>query len=119
MRPYTHINYAERSVIKNMYFRAISKTGIAWNLNRHRSSIYREIYRNKTKAYHDKEAQELSESRRSKRFRKLDTNGILRLIVCTLLIDKNSPEVISFYLKKMFPDDRTMHISHESIHKLL
>jgi IS30 family transposase len=117
MRPYTHINYVERSVIKNMYFGINSKTEIARSLNRHRSSIYREISRNKTKAYHDKEAQELSENRRSKRSRKLETNGVLRLIVCTLLCDKNSPEVISFYLKNMFPDDSRMHISHESIYK--
>lgn len=116
MRPYTHINHVERTLINNMHFRAISKTEIARNLNKHCSSIYREIYRNKTRAYHDKEAQELSESRRSKRFRKHDTNGSLRLIVCTLLIDKNLPEVILFYLKNMFPNDRTMHISHESIY---
>ena len=116
MRLYTHISYAERSVIKNMYFGKISKREIARNLGRYPSSIYREISRNKTKAYHDLEAQELSESRNSKRFRKLDTNRILRLIVCTLLIDKNSPEVISFYLKDIFPEDHSMHISHESIY---
>lgn len=116
MRPYTQINYVERAVIKNMYFGDKSKREIARSLNRHRSTIYREISRNKTKSYHDKEAQELCESRRNKRFRKLDANGILQLIVCTLLFEKNSPEVISFYLKDMFPDDSRMHISHESIY---
>jgi transposase, IS30 family len=116
MRPYRQINNTERLVIKNMYYGGKSKAGIAKTLNRHRSSIYRELSRNKTKAYHDKEAQELSEKRQSKRFRRLDTNGILRQVVCTLLIDKNSPEVISFYLKDMFPKDHSMHISHESIY---
>jgi transposase, IS30 family len=119
MRPYTHINSAERAVIKNMYYSNISKSEIGLHLNRHRSSIYREIERNKTRAYHDKEAQELSEKRRNKRFRKLDKDGRLRLLVCTLLIEKNSPEVISFYLRSNFPDDPTMHISHESIYKWL
>lgn len=117
MRPYTHISNVERRVIKNMYFESNSKSEISRSLNRHRSSVYREISRNKTKAYHDKEAQELYESRRRKRSRKLETNGLLKLIVCTLLREKNSPEVISFYLKNMFPDDSKMHISHESIYK--
>lgn len=116
MRPYTQINKAERHVIKNMLYSSKTKAYIAKILNRDRSSISREINRNKTKAYHDAEAQELSEKRRGKRLRKLDTNGVLRLIVCTLLIDKNSPEVISYYLKEMFPDDPGMHISHESIY---
>ena len=81
MRLYTHIKDAERRVIKNMYFSTISKREIAKNLDRHPSSIYREISRNRTKAYHDVEAQKLSESRRRKRFRKLDINNVLRLIV--------------------------------------
>lgn len=119
MRPYTHINFIERRVIKNMFFSEASKSTVAKYLNRHRSSLYREISRNKTKAYHAKEAQELAERRRNRYHRKLDTNGELRLIVCTLLMEKNSPEVISFYMKNIFPEDKRMHISHESIYAWL
>lgn len=116
MRPYRQINKAERHVIKNMLYGSKTKAYIAQNLNRHRSTICREINRNKTKAYHDTEAQELSEKRHRKTLRKLDTNGRLRLLVCTMLMDRNSPEIISYYLKSMFPDDPNMNISHESIY---
>ena len=116
MRPYTQINRTERHVIKNMLYSSKTKADIAKILNRHRSTIVREISRNKTRAYHDIEAQGLSENRRRKKLRKLDTNGVLRLLVCTMLIDRNSPEVISYYLKNMFTDDPAMNISHESIY---
>ena len=36
-----------------------------------------------------------------------------------MLIEKNSPELISFYLKDMFPEDCSMHVSHESIYTWL
>lgn len=35
----------------------------------------------------------------------------------SLLLDKNSPELISFYLKENFPDDLTVQISHEAIYR--
>lgn len=116
MRLYTHINKTDRRVIKNMIYGGFSYSVIAKALSKDKSTISREIKRNKTKGYHDIEAQELSENRLFKRERKLDKNGCLRLLVCTLLIEKNSPEVISFYLKDLFPNDKSMQVSHESIY---
>jgi len=34
-------------------------------------------------------------------------------------MEKNSPEVIAFYLKDTFPDDCSMHLSHEAIYQWL
>jgi len=49
--------------------------------------------------------------------RKLDRNDLLRLLVVSLLLDKNSPKIITYYLKKNFPGDPSMQISQQSIYK--
>lgn len=117
MRPYTHITADERRVIQNMLYAAVSKKEMSVNLGRDRSTIYRECRRNKTKGYHYKEAHKQAGSRRHTRLAKLNSNGALRLIVCFLLIEKHSPEVISFYLRDSFPGEPGMHISHEAIYQ--
>lgn len=117
MRPYSQITKDERRVIQNMFYRAVSRKEMSINLGRDRSTIYREFRRNKTKGYHYAEAHEHARARRYRRIGKLDGNGALRLIVCTLLMEKCSPEVISFYLRDTFPDEPEMHISHESIYQ--
>ena len=117
MRPYNHITYEERRVIQKLLYSRTAKTEICELLQRDESTIYRELKRNKTYGYHYKDAHEKACKRKNKKKRKPDKNGILRLIICTLLIEKNSPEVISYYLKQMFPDEPSMHLSHESIYQ--
>ena len=117
MRHYQQITEAERGVIKKMIYSGVSKCEIGQYLGRHYSTIYREYERNKTKGYHPDEAQKKADNRRYKKLPKLDSNGFLRLLVVSLLLEKNSPELISHYLKNNFPDDPAMHISHESIYK--
>lgn len=117
MRLYSQISREERRVIHNLLYRQRRESEISDLLNRDRSTINREIKRNKTYAYHYNEAHEKSQSRKHIKERKLDTNGTLRLIVCTLLIELNSPAIIAFYLKSMFPDDLSMQVSHEAIYQ--
>lgn len=117
MRLYSQITRDERHVIQNMLYSAVSKKEMSVNLGRDRSTIYRECCRNKTKGYHYKEAHEQASARRYTRVGKLNSNGTLRLIVCSLLMEKHSPEVISFYLRDSFPDEPEMHISHETIYR--
>lgn len=117
MRRFKQISLAERRVIQKTFYSELNKTFVSQSLERHHSSIYREFNRNKTKGYQYEEAQKKADNRRYKKSRKLDINGILRLLVVSLLFDKNSPEVIAFYLKENFPDNPSMHISHEGIYQ--
>jgi transposase, IS30 family len=119
MRLYSQISKDERAVIQKMIYSPIPKKDLSIYLGRNRSTIYRECIRNKTKGYNWREAHECALVRRNRRKRKLDNNGILRLIVLSLLIEKNSPEVISYYLRDTFPDEFGMHISHEAIYQWL
>ena len=117
MRPYSQISLEERRVIQNFQYSHANKNDMSNLLNRHRSTLYRELKRNKTRGYNFKEAHSLCVARKNKRKSKLDTNGTLRLIVCTLLMNRKSPELISYYLKNNFPYDPSMHLSHESIYQ--
>lgn len=117
MRPYSQITREERHVIQKMLYSDVSKKDISIYLQRDRSTFYREYTRNRTKGYNYKEAHDCAHARRNVRKATLDTNGALRLIICFLLMEKNSPEVISFYLRDSFPDDCTMHLSHEAIYQ--
>lgn len=117
MRQFKQLSLAERLVTQKMIYSGINKNKIAGMIYRHPSTIYREYDRNKTLGYQHEEAQKEANNRRNKKTSKLDRNGILRLIVISLLIDKNSPELIAYYLKENFPEDLLMHISHEAIYQ--
>lgn len=117
MRHFKQLSETERHVIQKMTFQHISKHKIGEILDRHHSTIYKEIERNKTHGYQHKEAHLLANKRRNKKLSKLDSNGILRFLVISLLYENNSPDVIAFYLKTHFPEDYSMHISHEAIYQ--
>lgn len=116
MRPYTQITGNERRVIQKMLYSGMKPRKIAFFLQRHPSSITRELQRNKTRGYNAAEAHEKSLSRRYRKPRTLYTDGFLRMLVVDLLMEKNSPEVIEFYLRKYFP---FCQISHETIYQWL
>ncbi|MBN2259957.1 MAG: IS30 family transposase [Clostridiales bacterium] len=116
MRHFQQLTEAERGVIQKMVYSHLPKTEIARYIDRHHSTIYRELHRNKTKAYQFIEAHQKANARKRKKIRKLDSNAILRLIVVSLLMEKNSPELIAYYLKTNFPEDSSMQISHEAIY---
>ena len=119
MRQFKQLSISERHVTQKMLYAGLKKNKISSFICRHHSTIYRETERNKTKGYQHEEADEKSKKRRSKKISKLDSNGILRLIVISLLLDKNSPELISYYIKENFPDNKLMQISHEAIYQWL
>lgn len=119
MRHFNHVSLSERHVIQKMKYSGFKKYEIGNFLGRHHSTIYREYARNKTRGYQYNEAHAIAKERHCKKKNKLDNNGLLRLLVITLLSNYNSPELISYYLKVNFPDEPTMNISHESIYKWL
>lgn len=119
MRHFKQISLSERHVIQKMKYSGFKKHEIGHFLGRHHSTIYREYARNKTRGYQYNDAHKMAKDRHKKKNSKLDNNGVLRLLVITLLHNYNSPELISYYLKVYFPDEPSMNISHESIYKWL
>jgi len=117
MRLYQQLQYEERFVIQKMKYSGKTDKEISDTLNRDISTIYREVERNRTHGYHAKEAHTEFLKRKNLKKRKLDTNGLLRLLVCTFLMNGDSPELISHYLKMMFPQDSSMNLSHEAIYQ--
>lgn len=111
----------EREEISRGLSANLSIRHIAKSLNRSPSTISREIKRNggitKYRAI-SADKQTWIRAKRPKKS-KLQINIGLNGIITDKLSSKWSPEQISGYLKHTYPDDPTMHISHESIYKTL
>ncbi len=94
---------------------------IARNLNRVPSTISREIHRNGGLAHYRAIQADKNAWKRAKRPKDclLSLNAKLKKLVSAKLALKWSPEQISGWLKKSYPLQTTMHISHETIYKTL
>jgi len=92
-------------------------------LKRAPSSIWRELVRNKKSplSYRAVEAQHraFKLAHKARKNRKLKINTTLRCEVIQLLARRWSPEQIANYLKKRYPKNPDMQISHESIYTYL
>lgn len=111
----------EREEISRGLSAKLSMRTIARNLNRCASTLSREIKRNGGIATYRAVLADKQAWTRAKRPKpcKLKLNIGLKNIVADKLADKWSPEQISGYLKHLFPKDKAMNISHESIYKTL
>ena len=98
-----------------------SDAGIAARLGRDRTTIYREIQRNGTRAAYRATAADAAAWRRAARPKpcRLATHARLRRIVAQRLAERWSPQQIAQWLLTRYPDDETMHVSHETIYKTL
>lgn len=116
----TELNLAERRQIEDLLHRKVNVTEIARRINRHRSTVYREIKRNFYKddelpelnGYYGMSAQRSAAERRSRR-RKLVRIPELRDAVIGRLQTGWSPEQIAGRLK--FESHATT-VSHETIY---
>lgn len=111
----------EREEISRGLSASLSIRNIAKSLNRHPSTVSREINRNGGIAKYRAISADRQTWIRAKRPKKskLQINVGLNDIITDKLSSKWSPEQISGYLKRAYPNDLTMHISHESIYKTL
>ncbi len=115
---YRQITYAERYTLGLLRRQGLSPAAIARVLGRHRSTILREIRRNRTRhdgGYRPQLADwyargRRSRSRRNQRFTRRDWRRVGRLLAC-----KWSPEQIAGYLRRR----RLLHISHETIYRYI
>ena len=122
---YQRLNINEREEISLGLAQGKSRIEIANSLGRDPSTISREIRRNSygsyARHYRVVRAQTAADqkARLPRRKRKLDTNKRLRQFVFLHLDKRWTPEQIVKRLKKLYPMDTTMHISHESIYSYL
>lgn len=120
-RPRWALTLAEREEISRGLAAGDSVRKVAARLGRSASTIAREVGRNGGRGRYraakaDRRAWE--RARRPKRCL-LAENNRLRDMVSRKLAEDFSPQQISGWLAKRYPDDEAMHISHETIYRTL
>jgi len=122
---YYRLSMNEREEISLGLAQGKSRRYIASMLQRSPATVSREIRRNnytyggyqyRASIAHSRACRR---SRLPRKKRKLDTNEQLRQFVFEHLNKRWTPEQIAKRLKKLYPMDMTMHISHESIYSYL
>lgn len=116
-KEYKQLSREERDQLYPLLEGGWAVNKIAKELGRHRSTIYREKRRNRSKVHNQylpDTAQELSEGRRYQKPNKIESSKPLQKAIETLLTMGKSPEVIASRLKLEL---RKQIISHESIYK--
>jgi IS30 family transposase len=118
--PYTHLSPFERGNIELLLRSGWSIRRIARAMGRNPSTISRELARTRRPhaRYHAITAQQAYRQRRTRSVkpRRLMANSRLRRYVEAKLREKWSPDQIAQSLRRQFPRDRAMRISHETIY---
>jgi IS30 family transposase len=113
-----HLTLDEREVIAHMYRSGITQTQIAERLGRSKSTISRELRRNRSRnGYWAAAAQRKAAQRRSKRpWTAKMQRAEVRRYVSERLRWRWSPDQIAGRSQSEFPDDRQRHISAPTIY---
>lgn len=123
MPQYHRLNVNEREEIALGLAQGHSQHEIAFSLGRSPGTICREINSNTKYGQQYKAVQAQRRTDRlahiARKKRKLDTNELLKQHVLKHLDLLWSPEQIAQRLKMLYPNDRAMQISHESIYSYL
>ena len=121
-RRFEHLSADERTTLASMRQQKKSLREIGRLLRRSPSTLSREITRNRgSDGYASGPAQLSARQRRkdSRPPRKLAEGGTAWLLVTTLLSWCWSPRQISKALRRKWPDDTSMHVSHETIYNAI
>lgn len=115
------LTLAEREEISRGVSSGSSMRQIASDLGRSPSTISREISRNGGLARYRANTADDNAWERARRPKLccLAQNGKLRGIVASKLAMEWSPEQIAGWLKRTYPNDKALHVSHETIYKSL
>jgi len=123
MNQYQRLNFSEREELSRYLSNGLSYREVARLTNRSPSTLCREVLRNSPtrSLYRAIDAQKKARraARTPRRIRKLDSDKKLHDTVVKHLKLHWSPEQIAKRLKKLYPKDITMHISHETIYAYL
>jgi len=118
-KQYQQLQPEERLTIASMHLQGSSMRAMARMLGRSPATVSRELARNcRFDSYASMPAQALSVARRiaGRPPARLDPQGVTWRIVLTLLDWKWSPQQISGTLRRMYPDDPSQQVSHETIY---
>jgi transposase, IS30 family len=120
---YSHLALKERYVIYHIVLYGLSLREIGQRLNRHHTTISREIKRNRPNyaddaVYWDGAAQDFANKRKCKprHCRRQSNQALVRYIRRKMLADW-SPEEIAGRLQMDYPDDNDMQASHDTIYR--
>lgn len=116
MARYRRVAFADRCQIRAYLASEIRVSVIAKELGFHRSTVHRELVRNRIqKGYRPVEAQKLAEQRKQSCRRKPILVGALERAVVAKIEQKWSPEQISGRFRR----ERVARVSHETIYRYL
>lgn len=119
MKPYKRISYEERVKIETYLKLGMSNAEIALHLNREKSTIIREINRNKGFYYIAGDAHYVATFMAKKKHHcssKIKHNSLLEYYIILRLRQRWSPEQISQRLKRKHRINKRMQVSHETIY---
>ena len=119
MKKYSRLTLKERIEIEKLLALNLSCPAIALRLGRHKTSIYREIKKYQKKTYQSWEANLNSYNRcinRKYGKSKIKLNQELQNYIHDKLARFWSPDQISVSLKRLFPNNKNMQVSHETIY---
>lgn len=123
MKKYKRLTLEDREEIAKGIYADESFVMIASRIHRTPSTVTREIQKGlvRKRSYFAVNAQKLANklAKSHGRKKKLDTYPMLKKLVYQYLKQEWSPEEIAKRLKKKYPLDMTMHISHEAIYQYL
>src|ERR1700739_2862519 len=114
-----HLSLVEREEISRGIAAGLSARSIAERIGRSSSTVSREIGRNGGRDGYRAlaaDAGEVDPARRPK-VRKLAANAELAGVVAAKLDEDWSPQQIAEWLRREYPDDAVMRVSHESIYR--
>ena len=114
----SHLSLEEREVIAHMHRAGKTQTQIADRLGRHKSTVSRELRRNRSRnGYWAAAAQQKAETRRRQRswVGKMERPEVRRYVQ-ECLRQRWSPDEIAGRSRRDFPHDRRRQISHETIY---
>lgn len=120
---YKHLSENERYVIGHLAIADFSIREIARKLNRHHSTISRELRRNDDPLYegniywHDWTNPEALKRRHKARHHRRNSNQAIVNYVKRKLKEDWAPEIIAQQLQADYPDDDKMRVSHETIYR--
>lgn len=116
---YSHFNIKERNTLQSMLDKGANVISIAEKLDKHISSIYREVSRNSNKhSYCCLNAEKTAVKRRndSTSFSKRGNKDLMKTVNRLFEMDL-SPEQISGRIRLERPKQKDWHISHETIYQ--
>jgi IS30 family transposase len=116
-----HLTLVEREEISRGLAHNESLCEIAQRLGRAPSTVSREVARNGGRDTYRAHRADRAAFRRARRPKssKLFDNNMLRGVVAEKLADRWSPQQISGWLRRTYPHNEGMHVSHETIYLTL